>query len=274
MEKLISKNLLKHIEQNNFLLASDIVENYSWTGTDKEDLYKQNLKTQPKEWLYRSSPVRYTINSEGYRTKEFKNINWAESVVLFGCSNVYGIGLDDNDTLAVQLENIIGVPVINMGQGGTSVNYNLHNSVILANGYPTPRAVVQIWPSYYRCVFYQNQSIDNCGPWNSDENSYMDVWNKNNSNPKINAIMAQTIFKQIWKNRTLTYECSFSYDSSELFKCQSYQNSDKARRGIPMYQDFARDLLHPGIQTVRRAAKDIASNIGITPGHLEISKCK
>jgi hypothetical protein len=274
MEKLISKNLLKHIEQNNFLLASDIVENDSWAGTDKEDLYKQNLKTQPKEWLYRSSPVRYTTNSEGYRTKEFKNINWGESVVLFGCSNVYGIGLDDNDTLAAQLENIIGVPVINMGQGGTSVNYNLHNSVILANGYPTPKAVVQVWPSYNRCVYYQNQSINNYGPWNLDENSYMDVWSKNNSNPKINAIMAQTIFKQIWKDRTLIYECSFSYDSSELFKCPSYQNSDKARRGIPMYQDFSRDLLHPGIQTVKRAAEDIASNICITPGYLEIPKCK
>lgn len=258
MQKLIFKTLLTHVKQNQFLLASDSVKDNKWSGTDHESAFKQNLKTQPNDWYYRNNPVKYTVNSAGYRTKEFKKINWSESVVLFGCSNVYGIGLDDKDTLATQLENIIGVPVINMGQGATSVNYNLHNSVILAAGYPTPKAVVQVWPNYNRCVCYQNKSIEHHGPWDLKENSYVDLWTSSESNPKINAIMAQTTFRQIWQAQTSIYECSFDAESAKLLGCTSYRNWN-----APAYQDWARDFMHPGIETVKWAAEDIANKLCI-----------
>lgn len=263
MQKLIFKTLLTHIKQNKFLPASGDVIKRSWTGTDQEWRFKENLSSQPNDWYYRTAPVKYTINSNGYRTEDFKKINWSESVVLFGCSNVYGVGLDDKDTLATRLENIIGIPVINMGQGATSVNYNLHNSIILANGYPTPKAVVQVWPNYDRCVYYQNKFIENHGPWDLEKNSYMDLWTTSESNPKINAIMAQTTFRQIWQSRTSIYECSFDGASAKLFDCTSYRNPDKKQWNAPAYQDFARDLMHPGIETVKWAAEDIASNICI-----------
>jgi hypothetical protein len=264
MQKLIFKTLLRHIKQHNFLLASDSVgTNSRWSGTDTNDVFQTNLKRQPSNWHYSVNPVRYTVNSKGYRTKEFKKIKWEESVVLFGCSNTFGVGLDDKDTLAARLENIIGMPVINMGQGGTSMNYNLHNSVILANGYPTPRAVVQVWPSFYRCVYYQSHSIENYGHWNIEKNNYMDLWSKSDTNLKVNAIMTQTIFKQIWKDRTSIYECSFNGDSAELLECASYCDPNESKKGITAYQDFARDLMHPGIETVKQAAEDIANNICI-----------
>ena len=263
MQKLIFKTLLTHVKQNNFLPASGEVINRSWTGTDQEWRYKENLSTQSSDWYYRTAPVKYTVNSDGYRTKEFKKINWSESVVLFGCSNVYGVGLDDKDTLASRLENIIGVPVINMGQGATSVNYNLHNSVILANGYPTPKAVVQVWPNYNRCVYYQNKFIKNHGPWDMAKDSYIDLWTRSDSNPKINAIIAQTTFRQIWQDRTSIYECSFDAQSVKLFECVSYRNPDKTKWNAPAYQDWARDLMHPGIETIKWAAEDIASKLCI-----------
>lgn len=262
MHKLIFKKLLTHIKQHNFLPASDHVTN-RWAGTDVENRYLDNLKTQPSDWYYRTNSVKYTVNSKGYRTREFKKINWSDSVVLFGCSNVFGVGLDDKDTLASQLENIIDRPVINLGQGGTSINYNLHNSVILANGYPSPKAVVMAWPSYSRCVYYKDKDVVNYGPWNLEKNNFMDLWNTEDSNAKINAYMSQTIFRQIWKDRTTIFECSFNYDSSKLLNCQAYRKDNPTLNDPLAFYDSARDLMHPGIETVKRAAKDIANNICI-----------
>jgi hypothetical protein len=258
---LIFKSLVTHIKQNNFLPVTSVVKRELWSGTDQESLFKKNLKTQPVDWYYRNNPVHYTVNSNGYRTKEFKDIDWSGSIVLFGCSNVFGVGLDDNDTLASQLERITGIPVINMGQGGTSVNYNLHNSVILANGYPTPRAVVQVWPGYDRCVFYWDKSVESFGSWTFKKNNYMDLWTRSDANPKINALMAQLIFRQMWKDRASIYECSFNVASAKLFECTSYHNVNKIFSRD--YKDYARDLIHPGIETVKGAAEDIASKLCI-----------
>jgi hypothetical protein len=91
----------------------------------------------------------------------------------------------------------------------------------------------------------------------------MDLWSKSDTNLKVNAIMTQTIFKQIWKDRTSIYECSFNGDSAELLECASYCDPNESKKGITAYQDFARDLMHPGIETVKQAAEDIANNICI-----------
>jgi len=259
---LIFKSLLTHVKQNNFLPVRDPVKRESWSGTDTETLFKKNLKTQSSDWYYRTHAVNYTTNSLGYRTKEFKDINWADSIVLFGCSNVFGVGLDDRDTLSSQLERITGIPVINMGMGGTSVNYNLHNSVIMANAYPTPRAVVQVWTSPDRCVYYWNRHVESFGAWKWEKNNFMDLWTRSDTNPKVNALMAQIIFRQIFKDRTSIYECTFNPESAPLFKCTSYHNMNKIR--LHDFKDFARDLMHPGIQTVNDAAHDIANNLCIS----------
>ena len=133
---------------------------------------------------------------------------------------MYGVGVDDADTLSQQLENIMQIPVINLGQGGSSINYNLHNSVILSAGYPTPRAVIMSWPHHSRCVYYDKYELYHYGPWNLEKDSYMDLWSKKEYNTIANAVMAQKIFQQLWKDRTVTYECAYDYATSELLDCK------------------------------------------------------
>jgi hypothetical protein len=164
---------------------------------------------------------------------------------------VYGVGVDDSHTLSQQLENILQIPVINLGQGGTSINFNLHNSVILADGYPTPKAVIMGWPSYDRCVSYRRFGVENYGPWSFKKNNYMDLWTKNKYNPRANAVMAQKIFQLVWKNRTVTYEYSFEASTSELF---SFDSTFEKVKNI----DVARDLVHPGPSAIRKTAEIIS----------------
>jgi len=114
-----------------------------WQGTDSKELYLENLQKQPLDWYYRNNRVKYTLNSKGYRTEEFKKIDWAESVVMFGCSMVYGTGVTDEDTISHNLSKIIDRPVINMGVGGSSISFSLHNSLILNSFYPTPKAILK-----------------------------------------------------------------------------------------------------------------------------------
>ena len=51
---------------------------------------------------------------------------------MFGCSNVVGARLKDNETIPYKLEEILQRPVINMGVQGSSIAYSVFNQIILA----------------------------------------------------------------------------------------------------------------------------------------------
>jgi hypothetical protein len=124
---------------------------------DHKELFEQNLKTQPDDWYYRTHEVKYTLNSLGYRTREFDDIDWKESIVMFGCSFVFGIGVTDKHTIPYFLEQLSGRPVINMGIGASSIQTVLHNSIILNDSkYPTPKAVVNMRTDLNRYQLYEN----------------------------------------------------------------------------------------------------------------------
>ena len=42
-----------------------------FSGTDSEQLFKENLLTQPDDWYYRTHSIEYNLNKYGYRTVEF-----------------------------------------------------------------------------------------------------------------------------------------------------------------------------------------------------------
>ena len=240
--------LLNHVRKNKFL-PTDTYLSPSWSGTDTKETFEKNLKAQSQDWYYRTHKVTYKNNSQGYRTDEFDKINWAESIVIFGCSNAYGVGLSDEDTISSRLSEMTGRPVVNLGSGGSSMTFALHNSIILDDGYPTPFAVVYIWPDYTRVIEYNRSSIKNHGSWNMEPNSLMDVWNKNSHHAKVNATFIQKTATLLWQNKSRYFEGSFS-GPNEWLGCKHFKNLDKAR-----------DLLHPGIESAKLAANDIAKGL-------------
>jgi len=240
--------LLNHVRKNKFL-PQDTYLTPSWSGSDKKETFEKNLKTQPLDWYYRTHEVTYKNNSQGYRTDEFNKINWTESIVIFGCSNAYGVGLSDEDTVGSRLSGMTGRPVVNLGAGASSMTFALHNSIILDYGYPTPFAVVYIWPNYTRVVEYNRSSITNHGSWNMEPNSIMDAWNKNIHHAKVNAIFIQKTATLLWQNKSRYFEGSFS-EENEWLGCKNFKTIDKAR-----------DLMHPGIESAKLAAKVIAKGL-------------
>lgn len=248
---LIFDSLPSLIKSGEFLLIDGFIDK-NFSGTDSEKLFQENLKTQPTEWIYRTKPVRYTINKKGYRTVKFEKIDWKNSVVIFGCSNTFGVGLDDADTISAQLSRLINRPVINMGVGGSSILFSLYNNVILSSYYPTPKAVVNLWTSLDRTVYFYNKSIRSYGPWNFEKNNYMDLWSEDLAHGKVNSLFSSMICKQLWKGKSSYYEASFFPETTKLLDCE-----------ILKITDLARDLTHPGIESTKNAAYTIAKNLNL-----------
>jgi hypothetical protein len=191
------------------------------------------------------------LNKHGYRTVEFDSVDWANSIVIFGCSNVYGIGVGEEDTLSSQLSKITKLPVINMGVGGSSMEYSLYNSVVLKDHYPTPKAVVQIWSSLSRTTYYTKKNVTHHGTWGMKPNDYMDLYSTDPTHGLVHGLMYQSISKQLWGN-TKYYETSFFDDTVNKLNMPSLT-----------WCDAARDLKHPGRKTLYKLAAQIAASIKV-----------
>lgn len=66
----------------------------------------------------------YTNNSLGLRGPEIGQKK-GQRILLLGDSFTYGIGVNDDQTFAVQLERLTGIEVVNAGNGGTGTDYAL-----------------------------------------------------------------------------------------------------------------------------------------------------
>ena len=255
------KNLvLKSIINNKFLPNYYVISNYfcennldynyqyqidggftlDFCPIDSKELFEQNLKTQPEDWYYRTHPVKYTLNSLGYRTKEFDDIDWKESIVIFGCSYVFGTGVTDEHTIPHFLEKLSGRPVINMGIGASSIQTVLHNSIILNDSkYPTPKAVVNMWTDLNRYQLYENNFAINVGTWDKFNDKFQTPDNMIPFN-----LMNIKMIRNLWKNKTIYYECNWAWKGQQ----QLINKLDKE-----IYCEFfrgdgglARDLRHNG----------------------------
>ena len=120
---------------------------HSFLPVDTRADFIENLKKNPKDWYYRNNTVDYTLNSNKFRTKEFEDIYWKNSIVLIGCSCTFGTGITDDDTIAAYLQKITGKYVVNLGQMAASNGVIAYNSYYLKENYPTPLAVVNM--DYY-----------------------------------------------------------------------------------------------------------------------------
>lgn len=230
---------------------------FKFSGMDSEKRYISNCAKMPKDWIYHSKPVSYTLNSEGYRAPDFNTVDWSNSVVIFGCSCVYGVGLDDSDTINNQLEKLIGLPVINMGTAASSIQFSYYNQLILASTMPLPKAVINMWTSTERITFFTELGAVPLGPWPNISNWSIHqqaeqlwlLWNVNKVNSIAHSYMLQQTTRLFWKNIP-HYEYSFFEHTAEQLKINRLS-----------YSDWARDIQHPGIASAKLAAERIAEDL-------------
>ena len=196
------------------------------------------------------------LNSLNYRAPEFSNINWQESVVIFGCSNVFGVGLSDDETIPYHLEKLLNRPVVNMGVPSSSIAYSVFNQTVLAESNHSPYAVINLWTSINRITYFYEDGPCHIGPWTAryannnivirSIKSVFDAWNINDINPSLQSIFLQKMAEIIWKD-TKHFQGTFFPNTSDALNVNLFH-----------YLDYGADSLHPGPISAKAAAEQLA----------------
>lgn len=261
---VVNTNTIKCIKNNDFVpIPNASVHNsdtsryvnghnikgvWNYFSTDNYETHQKNLEKKPKDWYYRNHKVNYTLNSYGYRTNEFEDIDWKNSIVLFGCSHMFGEGVDDNDTISANLERLIRVPVINMGMSGTSIQFALHNSLMLYKKYGPPKAVLYGLTGLTRYMFYHKYYVSNSTRYEGtpEEEKYIcDHFIPYN-------LINLELIKRLWEDKCKCHIFSTFERTSEILKCKRYAY---------IKNDYGRDCEHFGIRSTKHIASCIHADL-------------
>lgn len=224
--------------------------NPSWSCTDSPQNFEKNKQLAPADWKYHTKEVEYKVNNSGFRTLEWKDIDWKNSVVLLGDSCTYGVGLAEDETISFQLEQLLGRPVINLGVPGSSNVSMVNNSSVIIEKFDIPYAVVVNWsaPNRFR-YYYSNgymdvsKSIFHKTPFGNnlviEDANLTNLWTNTYINPTnemcLNYWTGRNL-NSIWKGRTKQASISFFPETAHYMRCDQYFKSN----------EDARDMLHPG----------------------------
>lgn len=109
------------------------MNNKSWWWFEENFLPPQMKNVYP-----RINPIDYQVNSYGYRCPEFDTIDWENSYVLLGASNIFGEGVLEDETISYYLQEMLQIPVINLGYAAASNQHVLLTMSMLAKKH-TPK---------------------------------------------------------------------------------------------------------------------------------------
>lgn len=248
---------------NDFLEGPFPIENYRknlpYFLSLREKLdFEENLKTESNDWKYRTKEIRYDLNSSDYRTLEWKDIDWENSIAIFGCSHVFGEGLPVDETFCHQLQELSGRQVVNLGVTGSSTFFSWHNNIILHENFPTPYAVVNVWTDWHRLAYYGDNFLKRIGPWSGtiwdeydqDAKKLYYLWNNEALNPKYHFHFISTAARLIWQNKTKYLHYSFVDDVCDFLNIERIEKLDQAR-----------DKIHYGYETNKILANKIWNDL-------------
>jgi hypothetical protein len=120
--------------------------------------------------IFNKRPKEYKVNSMGYRCPEFDTINWQDVYIIQGCSACFGLGImDDSDTIAANIERLLGVSTINLGAPGTSIEFQYFNTIEMLEAGIRPKGVFMMYPNADRFTMFIDGLIENIGSWSDDQ---------------------------------------------------------------------------------------------------------
>jgi len=159
---------------NNLIGYKTDFRDLKYSGSDSIEQHQEKLKTEDKDWYYRSAAITYKRNSLGHRCKDVSEIDFDNYILTTGCSHTEGVGLELEHTYSHYLANRLNCDYYNLGMGGTGIDIMMHNLTIWLNTYKKPKLLVVQWPVHTRfCRFefdpyetgVEGMSMLNNGSW-------------------------------------------------------------------------------------------------------------
>jgi hypothetical protein len=193
--------------------------------------------------------MTYTVNKDGYRCPEWDQIDWTISHLLFGCSVVHGVGLEDDETLDTHLSKLLKEPVINLGIGGSSLPFILANTYKLIDAGIKPKSVILVEPEPSRVALFYKDKTEHIGSWvltqRSEDSKWYQTWVKDN-NAEFYGYLASRSIKTVWELLGIPF-------------VNTFQPLCPGEQDLPGYVDSAKDGQHPGQKTIKLWAEHIAN---------------
>lgn len=240
------------------LYSTGRILNTEFYGQDSKILFENNLKKMPTDWIWRHTALKYTVNSQGYRCPEFETIDWNNSILMLGCSFTFGVGLDDSQICSKHLYDLIQIPVVNLGQGGSSVMFQWANSCRLIENNINPKCVIYFWPDATRTIEFKDEpDVFHHGNWSLPNSRWAESWIIHPTHSVEFLRYAKISVSHMWNCPVLHYTTT-RYDFKKInLKFLPRVPGDHAR-------DWNSELsrAHPGPETNRRWAEIIAQDIG------------
>lgn len=237
--------------------------------TDGPDEYAKHKEQFGKTWEYYDKEISYNINSMGYRTVEFDSITeWKKTIPFFGCSSVFGVGLNEDDVVTSLVATKAQAVPINFGYPAGSNDTILKNVVALIETvHPAdfPRYVVIGWTCVDRATYFRNNAALNLGAWsfvdfntknfgkNSDDQNFIYFYNSNKYHAYVQTQYTARTVRALLKGKTKLIEFSFYPDAAKIINCHLPIALDPVGIGT----DNARDMVHHGKLAHKLAAQYI-----------------
>jgi len=213
-----------------------------WYGIDSKKLFLENKKNKNNQWEYFNKNIIYKLNEQGYRCSSFSTIDWSNSVVIMGCSHIFGLGNATEDTIPVLIEESINTNVINMGQLGASSLFQCINAQTLIENNKIPKSIIVLWPDKYRTSYFSDDDKNNIyGIWSMygkekyETSKYFEEYIKSSRHVEMMDSYLRMSFKYMWQNIGVNV---IEVNSSDI---------------TPI--DTARDLIHWGVNTNKEVSK-------------------
>lgn len=224
-----------------------------YSNTDSETEFRKNLKVMPVDWHYRYKKVTYELNSDNFRTYEWNNIDWKNSIVLYGCSNTFGVGVAEDETLSKQLEKLTGRQVVNLGIPAGSNELIMHMAALTIENFDFPYAAIVNWTTTDRFRYFTK-----------DHEYFLGAWNLNNEGKEFKNMKRLYLHRNLERYNEVMHTWFHSKTVKSLFKGRSkyasvtnfgavakYANVD----GLFICDNNARDRLHPGPDVFEKMSK-------------------
>lgn len=250
-----------------------------WYNTDTYDNYVKNGNKQ-----YSQTDISYNLNSFGYRTKEFSQIDHsAFKILVSGCSFTFGVGLPLEEVwvekLATKIRQKYDIPVevINLAKGGESGDY-IVRTISQTLNILKPNFVFGYFPHFARREYITLDENEpeirgySFGPWNGVLNgmgSYMTLLSNDEwdffYNIKNVTFLESVLKDYFWSWGTWTVHLNQNNSFIDLNELEQYIDISHYRWELPSLgtDDKARDGMHYGKIYNERIANCIISDTNL-----------
>jgi len=230
--------------------GNDATSTVDFVGSDHENRFKENLNIRSDDWYYRTHKITYSYNSLGHRCKDAEDIDLDNYLLFAGCSHAEGIGLELEKTYPYRIAEMLGCDYYNLALGGSGIDLMTHNLTMWHKYIPKkPKALIILWPHETRFLTTYKGDIR------------LNLVSDGNYKAKRFILAGEDVnFFSARKQFSETLITNL-YDGCKIIQAGWY----KYPKDLPLslgVSDFARDLVHSGIESNEKFAAEIAELLG------------